>query len=254
MSENAQIVVSSVNKLVSTRFGMMLVNEFDTVVGRSLQAYGTYFDSELEVFSQIIKPGMVVADIGANIGAHTIALARLTGPAGAVIALEPQRIAHQLLCANVALNSFLNVHTLNVGAGAECKYMQSTELDYSKPNNFGGFDISNAKHLANSSSIQIITMDSMFSNTNIGFIKIDVEGHEADVIRGSKNIIEKSRPAMYIENDRQQKSKELLSLISSFGYKTYWHIAPFYNQDNFNRNPEKIHTEGLFLTKEGLMI
>ncbi|TFG83046.1 MAG: FkbM family methyltransferase, partial [Chromatiales bacterium] len=52
-------------------------------------------------------------DIGANIGTHTLALARLVGQQGLVFAFEPQRIVFQTLCANMALNSLDNVHCIN---------------------------------------------------------------------------------------------------------------------------------------------
>jgi len=55
-------------------------------------------------FRQLVQPGWSILDIGANMGAHTIALARLVGPTGKVLSFEPQRIIFQALCANVALN------------------------------------------------------------------------------------------------------------------------------------------------------
>lgn len=81
------------NRLVRARHGFMLYSRFDTVVGRSIEYYGEYFESE------------VVIDVGANIGAHTLALARIVGPTGRVLAFEPVRTIHQVLCANMALNS-----------------------------------------------------------------------------------------------------------------------------------------------------
>ena len=56
------------NKLVAARYGVLCANTNDTVVGLSVLQYGEYFESEVELFRQIVRPGMVVADVGANIG------------------------------------------------------------------------------------------------------------------------------------------------------------------------------------------
>lgn len=81
--------------LVRARHGTMLVPRNDTVVARSLLEYGEYFESEVELFDHLCGPGDSVADIGANLGAHTLALARRVGPAGSVLAVEPQPFLHR---------------------------------------------------------------------------------------------------------------------------------------------------------------
>src|SRR5262245_48635407 len=123
------------NQLVRGRHGMLLFNRNDTVVGQSVLHYGEYFDSEVEVFRQLIRPGAHVADIGANIGTHTVAMARLVGPEGWVHAFEPQRLVFQTLCANVALNSLTNVDCENAAVGEKTGSIPVEELDPHLPNN-----------------------------------------------------------------------------------------------------------------------
>ena len=74
--------------------------------------------------------------ISARIGAHALFLAAV-GPRGRVIAYEPQRVIHQMLCANLALNSITNVQALHAGAGRERGITRVPVLDYSTHNNFG---------------------------------------------------------------------------------------------------------------------
>ena len=69
------------------------------------------------------------------------------------------------------------------------------------------------------------------------FIKIDVEGMEAAVIRGARKTIEKFRPILYVENDRDDRSAELIELLQSLGYNLYWHTPRLFNPDNFYQNP-----------------
>src|SRR4051812_49892110 len=63
----------------------------DAYIGRSLDVYGEYSEGELELFHQLLRPGDVAVDAGANIGAVTVGMARLFGPGGAGVALEPPR-------------------------------------------------------------------------------------------------------------------------------------------------------------------
>src|SRR4051812_16828084 len=95
--------------LKACKHGRFLYNVNDTFVGRSLDLYGEWCEEEIEVLSQIIKPGSVVLDIGANIGTHTICFAKQALPGGVVYAFEPQRLVFQNLCANIALNQLVNV-------------------------------------------------------------------------------------------------------------------------------------------------
>ena len=68
----------------------------DAYIGRSLDVYGEYSEGELELFRQFLRPGDVAADIGANIGALTVGMARLVAPGGAVVAFEPQRTIFEI--------------------------------------------------------------------------------------------------------------------------------------------------------------
>ena len=99
------------------RYGPMLYLANDLYVGRSLDRYGEWSEAEMELLRQVVRPGNVVLDIGANVGTHTIFLAQTVGPEGAVLAFEPQRMVFQILCANVALNGLPNVYTHHAAVG-----------------------------------------------------------------------------------------------------------------------------------------
>ena len=59
------------------RHGRMVFLKHDVYIGRSLELYGEYSESEAEVFTQLLRPGDVVIEAGANIGAHTVHIANL---------------------------------------------------------------------------------------------------------------------------------------------------------------------------------
>ena len=96
----------------------MIFNVHDQHIGRSLDLYGEWAESELELLGLFIKPGDLVVDVGANIGTHTVFFAQRAGATGQVYALEPQRIVFQSLCANLALNGLLNVRAFHAARRA----------------------------------------------------------------------------------------------------------------------------------------
>src|SRR5689334_14706450 len=124
-------------RLKATRHGLMMYNSNDTYIGRSLDLYGEWCEGEADLLRKILRPGAVVLDIGANIGTHTLFFAGAVGPGGRVLAYEPQRVIHQILCANLALNSIKHVQALNAGAGRERGTTRVPLLDYSAHHNFG---------------------------------------------------------------------------------------------------------------------
>ncbi|HZK98573.1 MAG TPA: FkbM family methyltransferase [Caulobacteraceae bacterium] len=105
------------NALAACRRGPMLYNRNDQYVGASLARYGEFSRGESDLFGQIVRPGATVVEGGANIGVHTVEFSQRVGPGGSVWAFEPQRIVFQTLCANLALNSCVNVRAFQAGLG-----------------------------------------------------------------------------------------------------------------------------------------
>ena len=129
------------NRLKQCRNGMMLYNVHDIYIGRSLDEYGEFSEGEADLFRRLVRPGQLVVEVGANIGAHTLLLAQLAGCGGNVLAFEPQRILHQTLCANLALNSITNVHCFHAAVGGASGQIVVPALDYSQDCNFGGLEL-----------------------------------------------------------------------------------------------------------------
>jgi FkbM family methyltransferase len=231
-----RLATSEFNALKQTRHGPLLYNRHDVYIGRSLEEYGEFSEGEVELFRQLLKPGDVVVEAGANIGAHTVPLAQLVGRDGLVHAFEPQRIVHQTLCANVALNGLANVHTRLAALGAVTGSIVVPPLNYDRPNNFGGLSL--GSH-AQGESVPLITLDSL-QLPRVDLIKADVEGMEADVLGSARETITRCKPILYVENDRPEKSAALVQLIASLGYRMYWHRVPLFRPQNFFRNTTNV--------------
>jgi FkbM family methyltransferase len=225
------------NELAVCADGVMLFNRFDTFVGASLRKYGEWSAAELDVFRQILQPGQVVVEVGANIGAHTVALSRIVGPTGGVLAFEPQRLLFQALCANLALNSRANVAARQEAVGAKVGDMLVPVLPPDQPNNFGALTL--GMDYGHGEPVRVITLDSMQLKA-CRLIKIDVEGMEVEALRGAVETIRRHRPALYLENERDEHSRALIAMVQSFGYRLFWHAPLLFRRDNFAGDQENI--------------
>ena len=224
------------NRLIQCRHGLMLYNVNDTHVGRSLEVYGQWCEAEVGIFAQVLRPGEVAIDVGANIGAHTVAMARLVGPHGTVVAFEPQRVVFQTLCANVANNSLANVFCYQSALGEKAGVILVPPLDPQTRQNFGAFSVGGYEH---GEPVGLVRLDD-FPLRACRLIKIDVEGMEPAVLRGAEGIIAKFMPVIYVENNRPAQSRELIRMIHLMGYDLYRHEPGLFNPDNFRKHPHDI--------------
>jgi FkbM family methyltransferase len=225
------------NTVVDSRFGKMIVNRNDIYIGQAVIRYGEYSQHEFALFEYLCGAGDVVVEVGANIGAHTLGLARQVGPGGRVVAVEPQPVVFQTLCGNMAINSITNVDCLNLALSDAPGHVTVPIVDYGGQGNFGGISVHHAADVASrvpGHRVEARRLDDVFDYPRLKLLKIDVEGMEAAVLRGAKETIARHRPILYVENDRTEKSKALIELLFSYDYSLWWHLPPLFNAHNFN--------------------
>jgi FkbM family methyltransferase len=224
------------NRLKHCRYGQMLYNKNDTLIGRSLDRYGEYSEGEVELFRQVLQPGNVVVEVGASIGAHTVFMAQQVTRSGIVFAFEPQRILFQTLCANLALNNITNVYCLPNAIGSKPGPLIIPTLDYTQENNFSGLALGSFQ---NGEGVPQTPLDA-FNIPACHFLKIDVEGMEIDVLEGASKLISRFKPVIYIGNDRHHRMAELIRYLAGLSYNLYWHRRPYFNPQNFLGNSENV--------------
>ena len=217
------------------RFGKIMYNVLDEYMGKSFKLYGEYSPGEAALFADLLQPGDVVVEVGANIGAHTVRLAQLVGKEGRVLAFEPQRLCFQLLNGNVAINSLTNVYTYQKCVGATAGHMMVPELSPDEVHNWGGVSLENIKG-NEGEQVECITLDSL-NLTKCKLLKLDVEGMEPQVLQGAVNLLDKCQPLIYTEIDRENKKAEVTAFLRARGYKIYEHKPPLYDSGNYFHNP-----------------
>ena len=229
-------IAQGFNRLRICRSGPLLYNANDVYVGRSLQAYGEYNQIKLDLLLNLIGSGDVVVDIGAHIGVQTVAFAQAVGKTGAVVAVEPQRLLHQTMCGNAALNSLENVFALHAAAGDKLDHIIAPTLNFWVENNYGAVELG---RYTEGEAVPLLPIDNMPLRA-CRLIAIDAEGMELDVLRGGAKVIKEHRPMLYVANYRKEKSAALISHLMGLGYRLYWSIVPLYNPQNFYGNATNI--------------
>ena len=151
----------------------------------------------------------ICIDVGANIGNHTLFMANEVN-AKKIIAFEPIYETFRILKKNIRINGLEEkVIPHNVGC-ADVKGNAALEkYDYE---NIGGTGL-----VLNDGSIPLITLDDFDFGEEVKFIKIDVEGMELCVLKGSSELIRKYHPYIMVESFSKQ-SRQVKNYLNSFGY------------------------------------
>lgn len=221
------------NRMVKGRYGHVLYNKNDTYIGKAFEMYGEFSENEVALFRQICGQGDFIFDVGANIGAHTMAFSQMVGPGGRVFAFEPQRIVFHNLCANMSLNCIENVECYQIAVSNKSGSTLIPDFRYDLPANHGGFSV---KDYDKGQKTPLEPLDTLLDIPRLKLMKVDVEGMETEVIEGAKNIINKHKPFLYVENDKFDNSQTLIETIMSLDYRLFWHLPPLYNPDNYANN------------------
>jgi FkbM family methyltransferase len=166
---------------------------------------GLYERSTTTAIRRLVRSGDNVLDVGANIGAHTLELARQVGSTGKVLAFEPTFFAHSKLVQNIALNpglaGIVKAEQLILAASAhsapEPLIYSSWPLvpqDSLHPKHLGS-----QKTTAGARTMSLDTYLKQAELTRLDFIKLDVDGRECEVLEGAQQCLEKFRPIILME-------------------------------------------------------
>jgi FkbM family methyltransferase len=147
--------------------------------------------AERALIARVVQPGMTVVDVGANVGLHTVGLARRVGSGGRVHALEPDPENFRLLERTVrdAGLSQVRLHRQAAGerAGEQSLYLSAV--------NRGDHRLTAGSERRHAVPIQTIVLDTLLAGEpRVDFLKIDVQGAEAAVLRGLVHTLAR-RPA-----------------------------------------------------------
>jgi FkbM family methyltransferase len=208
--------------------------DLDLAQGIDFAIYLGFYERQTSAaLGRLVRPGSLVLDIGANIGAHTLTLAHLVGASGRVLAFEPTDYAFTKLSRNLALNPELarRVSAYHCFlAGADAGPVPSAIYSSWPLAHEAGL---HAKHLGREMKTEAArarSIDSVLTEVAdrpVSLVKLDVDGFECDVLKGATKLLSDTRPifvmelAPYVLEERGASLAELLSFFVPRGYRIY---------------------------------
>jgi FkbM family methyltransferase len=211
-------------ELKARRKGLNWALDLREGIDFSIFLLGAFEPSTVTEYEKHVKPGMTVLDIGANVGAHTIHLARIVGDDGRVMAFEPTDWAVAKLKANMAENPAL-ASRISVS-----QVLLSDEEDATMPDSVhaswplaAGGDVhpllrARGMSVDGARAARLDTVLQQSGCDRVDFIKMDVDGHECQVLGGMTATLEKDAPPILMEFSPYGLAEKGGSLEQMMGY------------------------------------
>ncbi|MES2780010.1 MAG: FkbM family methyltransferase [Bacteroidota bacterium] len=180
---------------------------------------------ELFYLEQLIKPGFICIDIGANVGYYSTMLSRLCGNNGHVHAVEPVQLFQSVFNRNMRAFQCTNVtlHPVALGGETSTITMGTPVIDgvfrhglthVVEPNE----DVTGM----HTYSVNMRRPDDLFvSLQRVDFMKCDVEGYEVFLMPHFTNLIAKFKPLIQIEISSAENRESIMNLFARFGYHPF---------------------------------
>lgn len=203
---------------------------------------GAYWRGEHEpelqsALEKMVRPGDVVYDIGAHLGAIALGTARLVGTAGRVVAFDgdPENV---LRLQGNSLRNHLGAR-LQVVHAAVWSHTARNGISFRRGTTWshGGVEADGQCPVRADGalvSVPVITLDDFIAAGSAApqLIKIDVEGGEYEVLRGGSDLFARQRPVILAEVHHQQAAEQILAWLKEFQYSAEWKIPA----ENFPRS------------------
>jgi FkbM family methyltransferase len=210
------------------------------------------------VFVSLLRPGMVVIDVGANIGMYAMLSARAVGPKGKVFAFEPVPEIYRRLTHNLAISGIVNVVpnciALSDTAGTARFYLGHNESTGS---------LFRAKTSA-TIEVPTETLDGFLDRcgvSRVDAVKLDTEGAETRIVRGMSRLLSRpDRPILFVEHNFNallaagSSADELFAAIVQYGYAPHLvedsRLKPVRTLVEPHRTGEEPYSDYIFLPSE----
>lgn len=226
----------AVKAVVRMSDGMRVYTDTSSWLEWRVFFFGDYEPETRQLLGACVRPGHSAIDVGANIGLHTLALAKAAHP-GRVLAAEPNPSVLGRLKKNLVLNELTNVlvtdHAigaargrlvLNLPAADAANQATASLVSHATASLAGGTGL----------EVEISTLDQLVDENglkNVDVVKIDVEGYEVPVLQGAAALLKRDRPILIFEycrefwTDAGHQLSECLSILRECGYGDFFEVT-----------------------------
>lgn len=191
---------------------------------------GVYERGTSEALRRLVKPGAVVVDVGANVGAHALPLGRLVGETGRVFAFEPTRYAHEKLLASLALNPDIAPRVV-----VERAFLSDARGEAVPEAIYSSWPLASSEpvHATHQGAFRSTEgarserLDDYLERAGVArvdLVKMDVDGYECEVLGGAPRLLA-SGPTIVLElaahvlAERGRSLAELVGILRGAGYR-----------------------------------
>ena len=175
----------------------------------------------MQLLSRLAGPGSVCVDVGANKGTWTEKMRQVVGKTGRVLSIEPQQELSQYLQMGFKHRKNVEVHDCAVSVKSGIRELKVPLEDGRAVRGHATFGPTPPD--AVTEKVRVATLDELVGDRRPEFMKIDVEGHELEVIEGSLRVIADWLPAMVIEMKpaglESTTAQCFRLLVDSYGYQ-----------------------------------
>lgn len=181
--------------------------------------YGGWEPAAQRVYRELVSSGAVVYDLGANTGLHTLLFARLAGPAGQVVAFEPLPANAEDLEETLRLNRISNVEVRRVAAGNQDGFAELKLGIRPTQGSLVGIGCETGETL----TVRVARLDTLIGQGTRppDFVKIDIEGAEADALAGLEQTAARYHPTIALDLHTPEQDRRCGAFFARLGYQVY---------------------------------
>ncbi len=174
----------------------IVLNAQNGFIDNEIYWKGVYEEDILLFLKTQLKKGDAYVDIGANIGQHALFASQLVGLTGRVYAFEPNINIYEQFNKSIRASNIQNIQLYNFGLANKDEQLTL----HINPINKGGSSLVAYAENMEKMSVTIKNGDVVLKDVpRVDFVKIDVEGYEADVLEGLSELISRCRPKILLE-------------------------------------------------------
>lgn len=237
-----QLIEKYGRRLASRPLNVRLVDgvrvrcRLDEAIQRQIYFFGAYEPIESYLFRTLLRSGMTVIDLGANIGQYTLLAAQRVGPSGHVHAFEPIPGNFERLKAHVEANGFQDRVALNRAAAwshdTTLTFSLTQDSAFDNETNYTAGKVTDPFLTLQAEGIKLDDYAKRVDMKPVGLVKLDIEGAELYALQGMAGILERDHPILLMEINRigaegaGNSPEEVEALLKDLGYR-FWSIGEF---------------------------
>jgi FkbM family methyltransferase len=196
---------ADIPEICLVRDGSLFLTRLGLPLGWHIGFFGSYEPELRDIMRTVLPPDGAAIDVGANAGWHTLLMARLVGPRGRVLAIEPNPSVREQLTRNIRLNRIAQIEIFECALAESRRSLTFIAPDADDPASASGHVTLDDNMKTQAIRVEADTLDNIAAYKQLDrldLLKIDAEGFEWPILQGSEKTITRFRPHIIFEFDQ----------------------------------------------------